>query len=96
MHRTTLNVPDSLFRKAKIKAAAEKVPLSEVIRALLDRWVAGELDVAGEDLSRREAVERARNTFGLWKDRDPDELLDESRAGLTVRDRELEDARLAP
>jgi len=32
MNRTTLNVPDSLFRKAKVKAAAEGVPHSEVVR----------------------------------------------------------------
>jgi hypothetical protein len=96
MHRTTLNVPDNLFRKAKVKAAAEGVPLSEVVRDLLGRWVTGEVDLDGEERSRRETLERARGTFGLWRDRDPDAILAESRAGLKARDRELEDARLAP
>jgi len=96
MHRTTLNLPDRLFRSAKIKATAERLPLSEVIRSLLDRWVTGEVDLGGGDRSRREAVDRARKTFGMWRDRDADELLRQSRRGLEERDREVEDARLAP
>lgn len=96
MHRTTLNVPESLFRRARVKAAAEGVPLSEVVRGLLARWVTGEVGLEGEERSRRETVERARATFGLWQDRDPDAFLAESRAGLKARDREVEDARLAP
>lgn len=96
MHRTTLNIPDGLFRRAKVKAASEKVPLSEVLRNLLDRWVTGELAMETGGRSRREAVECARKTFGLWRDRNPDTLLKESRAGLKPRDREIEDARLAP
>lgn len=96
MHRTTLNIPEGLFRRAKVKAASERVPLSEVLRSLLDRWVTGEVELEGGSRSRREAVERARKTFGIWRDRDPDALLGESRAGLDDRDREVEDARLAP
>jgi hypothetical protein len=96
MHRTTLNVPDSLFRKAKVKAAAEGMPLSEVVRDLLGRWVTGEVDLEGEESSRRATVERARVTFGIWKDRNPDAFVAESRAGLKARDREIEDAQLAP
>lgn len=96
MHRTTLNIPEGLFRKAKVKAAAERVPLSEVLRNLLDRWVTGEVALETGDRSRRETVERARRTFGMWRDRDPDAVLDESRASLKGRDREIEDARLAP
>lgn len=96
MHRTTLNLPDRLFRNAKIKATSERLPLSEVIRSLLDRWVAGEVDLGGGDRSRQEAVERARKTFGMWRDRDPDQFLRESRRGLEDRDRRIEDARLAP
>jgi len=96
MHRTTLNLPDRLFRSAKIKATSERLPLSEVIRGLLDRWVAGEVDLGGGDRSRQEAIERARRTFGMWRDRDADEFLRESRKGLSERDREIEDARVAP
>lgn len=96
MHRTTLNIPEGLFRRAKIKAAAERIPLSEVLRNLLDRWVTGDVALESGDRSRREAVERARRTFGLWRGRDPDALIEASRAGLEDRDREVEDARLAP
>lgn len=96
MHRTTLNVPEDLFRQAKVKAASEDVPLSEVLRDLLARWVRGEVEVGAGAGSRREAVRRARATFGMWRDRDPDGLLRDSRGGLEERDRKIEDARLAP
>ncbi|HEX6200400.1 MAG TPA: hypothetical protein VF150_09060 [Thermoanaerobaculia bacterium] len=96
MHRTTLNIPDGLFRRAKVKAAAERVPLSEVLRDLLDRWVTGDLTRETGDRSRREVVERARRTFGMWRDRNPDAFLEQSRATLGARDRKVEDARLAP
>lgn len=56
----------------------------------------GEVDLGGGDRSRQEAVERARRTFGMWRDRDADEFLRESRKGLSDRDREIEDARVAP
>jgi hypothetical protein len=96
MHRTTLNLPDPLFRKAKIKATSEHSTLSEVIRGLLDRWIAGEVDLGGGDRSRQETVKRARKTFGMWRDREPDELLRRSREDLAKRDQEIEDARVAP
>jgi hypothetical protein len=96
MHRTTLNLPEGLFRKAKIKAASDGLPVSEVLRNLLDRWVRGEVELETEHMSRREAVKRARETFGLWRDRDPDSYLASSRAGLSERDREIDDARMAP
>jgi len=96
MHRTTLNIPNDLFRKAKVKAASEDLPLSEVVRSLLGRWVEGAVLLESEEHSRRELARRARDSFGMWKDRDPDALLRSSRAGLEDRDREVEDARLAP
>lgn len=96
MRRTTLSVPDGLFRRAKVKAAAVRLPIPEVLRRLLDLWVAGEVMIEPKDHRSRNAVERARKTFGMWRDRDPDTFLEESRAGLKSRDREIEDARLAP
>ncbi|MEE8390631.1 MAG: type II toxin-antitoxin system MqsA family antitoxin [Anaerolineae bacterium] len=36
----------------------------------------------------------ARKAFGMWSDRDPDEYLAHSRAGLALRDQEVEDARM--
>lgn len=96
MHRTTISVPDGLFRRAKDKAATERVALSEVLRKLLDRWVTGEVVIEPKDRPPRKTVEEARQTFGMWKDRDPDTFFKDSRAGLKARDRKIEDARLAP
>lgn len=96
MHRTTLNLEDDLARRAKIKATAEGVTISEVVRNLLARWTQGELEVYDSGLSRSALIDRARGTYGMWRDRDPDRFLAESRSRLARRDRELEDARLAP
>ena len=81
-----MNIPDGLFQQARIKALREQVPLGEVIRELLDRWVAGELDLAARQRSREERVVLARSARGLWADRDPDAYLAASRAGLEGRD----------
>jgi hypothetical protein len=96
MHRTTVSVPEGLFRRAKVKAATERVPLSEVLRRLLGRWVTGEVVLEPKDRRPQKSVEKARRTYGMWRDRDPDTFLEKSRAGLKIRDRTIEDARLAP
>lgn len=94
MHRTTINVPDSLFQRARIKALREDLAVSEVIRDLLARWVSGEIELPPGEGSREQLVTLARATHGMWADRDPDDYLAASRAGLIERDEELEDARL--
>ncbi len=94
MHRTTINVPESIFRRARIKALREDVAVSEVIRDLLARWVSGEIDLASEPSSRERLVALARSARGMWADRDPDDYLVASRTGLIERDEELADARL--
>ena len=94
MHRTTINIPDSIFHRAKIKALREGVTVSEAVRELLARWVAGEIRLSSEERSREELVALARAARGMWADRDPDAYLAASRAGLKDRDKELEDARL--
>lgn len=93
MHRTTLVLSDDLFRHARSKATSEGVSLSEVLRGLLDRWVTGEVRLPEPEEDRGPDADRAASSFGMWKDRDPDQLLRESRVGLEDRDRELEDAR---
>jgi len=93
MHRTTVTFPETLVRKAKLKATAEGVSLSEVLRKLLDRWIRGEIEMESPG-PRREIEDRALATFGIWRDRDPDEYLEHSRQGLSERDAELEDARV--
>lgn len=96
MHRTTLNLEDDLARRAKVKASAEGVTISEVVRELLARWTRGELDLGHPAASRQALIERARSTYGMWGDRDPDLFLAQSRASLHRRDRELKDARMGP
>ncbi len=94
MHRTTVAFTEKLFRQAKIKATSEGLNVSEVLRALLERWVRGEVTVKEPGDSRQAIIDRAMGTFGMWNDRDPDRFIEESRAGLAKRDHELEDARL--
>ncbi|MEJ2735454.1 MAG: hypothetical protein P8189_18125 [Anaerolineae bacterium] len=94
MHRTTINVSESVFQQARIKALREDVTVSEVVRDLLARWVAGELDLSAQNRSRDRLVARARDARGMWADRDPDAYLAASRARLKERDQELTNARL--
>ena len=82
MHRTTINVPESIFHRARIKALRENVAVSEVIRDLLARWVAGEIDLASKERSREKLVVLARAARGMWADRDPDSYLTASQPGL--------------
>lgn len=95
MHRTTINVPEPLFQQARIKALRQSVAVSEVIRHLLARWVAGDIKLSSEEESREKLVALARSARGMWADRDPDAYLSASRAGLGERDAELSHARLA-
>ncbi len=85
MHRTTIAFSERLFRKAKLKATSEGVTVSDVLRNLLERWIKGEVGL-DEEPSPEAKVERALASFGMWRDRDPDEFLDESRVGLEHRD----------
>jgi Arc/MetJ-type ribon-helix-helix transcriptional regulator len=89
--RTTLRLPDELWREARVKAVAEKTNVSAVVRALLTLWVEDRLEAR----SKEKLYRLAREAFGMWADRDPDEYLARSRAGLLERDQEVEDARLA-
>jgi hypothetical protein len=75
MHRTTINVPESIFQRARIKALRENVAVSEVVRDLLARWVAGEIELASKERSREKLVDLARAARGMWADRDPDSYL---------------------
>lgn len=94
MHRTTINLPESVLHEAKIKALRQDVTVSEVIRDLLARWVAGEIDLGSAAWSRERRVALARAARGMWADREPDVLLSTSRAGLRERDEEVARARL--
>ena len=94
MHRTTINVPDLVYQKARIKALREDVAVSEVIRDLLARWVDGDLELKTKDNSRARLVALARSARGMWADRDADAYSAVSRVGQRERDKELQDARL--
>ena len=94
MHRTTINVSESVFQQARIKALREDVTVSEVVRNLLARWVAGEIDLSAREGTRAKLAALARDAQGMWADRDPDAYLAASRARLKERDQELANARL--
>lgn len=94
MHRTTINFPEELFQKAKQKAKTEGTTISQVLRQLLAHWLRAEASVEENKDSSRAIVEKALSTYGMWQDRDPDQFLQDSRAQLKDRDRELNDARL--
>jgi hypothetical protein len=94
MHRTTIDMPEAIFHQARIKALREDVTVSQVVRDLLARWVAGEINLTAQDRDHEELVALAREARGMWTDRDPDAYLATSRARLSQRDEELADARL--
>jgi hypothetical protein len=94
MPRTTINISEPAFQKAKMKAVREGVTISEVIRELLARWAVDEIDLdPGKEAGERQ-VALARAARGMWADRDPDAFLAASRAGLEDRDEELTHVRL--
>jgi hypothetical protein len=94
MHRTTINVSEPVFQQAKMKALRKDVTVSEVIRELLARWVAGEIELDPGSRTRDRQIALARAAQGMWADRDPDAYLAASRAGLQERDEELAHAHL--
>ena len=83
-----------MFQQAKIKAVSESVTVSEVVRGLLARWVAGEIEFDPDERARDRHVALARAARGMWADRDPDTYLAASRTGLQERDEELANAHL--
>jgi hypothetical protein len=93
MHRTSITFPEKLFRRAKLRAAAEGTTLSEVLRKLLESWTRGELSLATEE-PENARKRTAMASFGIWRDLDPDVVLESSRRGLSERDEELTDARV--
>jgi hypothetical protein len=94
MHRTTINISEPVFREARIKALREEVTVSEVVRDLLARWVAGEIELGARERAREKLVTLAQDARGMWADRDPDAFVVASRAGLKERDKELSNAHL--
>ena len=94
MHRTTIHLPESIVRRAKIKALRENATVSQVLHDLLAGWVAGDISLESEQGVWQKRVALARAARGMWADRDTDDFLATSRAGLTKRDEELVSARL--
>jgi Arc/MetJ-type ribon-helix-helix transcriptional regulator len=91
--KTTVRFPADLLKEARIKAIDEGLSLSEVLRRLLRLWLRGKVALeTTEDTSHQ--IQLARESFGIWSDRDPDEYLARSRAGLALRDQEVQDARV--
>jgi len=91
--KTTVRFPADMLREARIKAINEGLSLSEVLRRLLRLWLRGKVALETEKDSSRQ-MQLAREAFGMWSDRDPDKYLAHSRAGLALRDQEVENARM--
>jgi hypothetical protein len=91
--KTTIRLPADVFREARIKAINEGLSLNEVLRRLVRLWLHDKITLKDVPDSS-DKIRLAREAFGMWSDRDPDEYLACSRAGLTLRDREVEDARM--
>ena len=91
--KTTIRLPTDVFREARVKAINEGLSLSEVLRRLLRLWLRGKVTLGTEEDTRNQ-VRLAREAFGMWSDRDPDEYVACSRAGLARRDQEITDARM--
>ena len=94
MHRTTIRMTERVFRDAKLRALRENVTVSEVLRNLLGRWVAGEIQLSPDTEPHERRVALARAAPGMWSDRDSDAYLNASRQGLQERDDELARAHL--
>jgi len=94
MNRTTLTLTDDLLRRVKGKAASEGVSVSAVVRSLLARWLEGKVDLKERREAEPTVASKALASFGIWRDRDPDEVLREVRSGWSERDQKLRDAGL--
>jgi hypothetical protein len=95
METATIAIPEPILQRARSKAQKENTEIEQVVYDLLTRWIDGEIGLDVAKHSRDELVALARAARGMWSDRDPDEYLAKSRAGLQERDEELEHARLA-
>lgn len=64
--RTTLDIPDQLFKRAKLRAVHEGLALKDVVNRALERDLASSEDAAGTRRIRAErlfaALDQARNT----------------------------------
>lgn len=85
MPRITLIIADELFREAATRATSANLSLEEVVRELLERWVDGDEVLTRDGIARSAMVADTRRSFGIWRDRDPDAILRESRACGTLQ-----------
>ena len=90
----TIEVPESIFQRARIKAQKENVAVDQVVHDLLSGWIIGEIRLPTGRRSREDLIALARAARGMWADRHPDHYLSTSRADLSKRDEELKHARL--
>ena len=75
--KTTVRFPTNMLKEARIKAIDEGLSLSAVLRRLLRLWLRGKVALENERDSSQQ-VQLAREAFGMWSDRDPDEFLEKS------------------
>jgi hypothetical protein len=76
----TIQVPESVFQRVRIKAQKEDVAVDQVVQNLLSRWIDGEIRMTAGKRLREELIALARAARGMWADRHPDQILAASRA----------------
>ena len=65
MHRTTIYLSEPVLEQARIKARREDLTVSEVVRELLARWVAGDIELGLGARTRDRRVALARAARGM-------------------------------
>lgn len=84
--RTTLEIPDSLFKKAKLKAVHEGLALKDIINRALER----DLAPAAEDATARRA--RTERLLAALAGRNTEPIAPLTREGIHARGRHLPSA----
>ena len=77
--RTTLEIPDAVFKKAKLKAVHEGVPLKVVVTRALEREVSGEIAGTANDTEIEEALAPQLRFLAMTREGQKKALLEETR-----------------
>lgn len=77
--RTTLEIPDAVFKKTKLKAVHEGVPLKVVVTRALEREVGGDSDGEANDAAIEEALAPQLRFLAMTREEQKKALLEETR-----------------
>lgn len=77
--RTTLEIPDAVFKKAKLKAVHEGVPLKVVVTRALEREVRGGIAGTPRDAEIEKALAPQLRFLAMTREEQKKALLEETR-----------------